>query len=54
MHRVAMVLFLGCCSFLGGVLAVVVVGRAPTAALADGNRPAPAAPDGLTQRGQSL
>jgi len=50
MRRVAMVLFLGCCSFLGGVLAVVLVGRAPTSALADGNRP-PVPADGLTQLG---
>jgi len=34
MRRAAMVVFLGCCSFLGGVLAVVLVGRAPAPALA--------------------
>jgi S1-C subfamily serine protease len=48
-----MVLFLGCCSFLGGVLAVVLVGRSPTPLLADGNPPPPPAPpvDSLTQLG---
>src|SRR4051812_40156767 len=35
MRRVAMVLFLGCCSFLGGVLAVVMVGRSPNPAHAE-------------------
>jgi serine protease Do len=34
MRQAAMVVFLGCCSFLGGVLAVVLVGRAPAPALA--------------------
>ncbi len=53
MRRMAMVLFLGCCSFLGGVLAVVVVGRSPAPALADGNRPPASAPaaDPLNQLG---
>lgn len=52
MRRVAMVLFLGCCSFLGGVLAVVLVGRSPNPALADANHPAPPpGADALTQLG---
>src|SRR5262245_53912359 len=42
MRRVAMVLFLGCCSFLGGVLAVSVVGRPPAPVQAEGARPQPA------------
>jgi len=50
MRRAAMVVFLGCCSFLGGVLAVVLVGRAPAPALAQPSQQ-PGTSDSLVQLG---
>jgi len=53
LRRVAPCLFLGGCSFLGGLLAMVVIGRGQPAALADGTRPPAVNPpaDSLTLLG---
>jgi S1-C subfamily serine protease len=52
LRRMAVLLFLGACSFLGGLLAVSQVGRGQPFALADGARPAANPPaDALTQLG---
>ena len=50
MRRAVTMLFLGCCSFLGGVAAVALVGRSATPVLADPSRQ-PGTPDNLIQVG---